>query len=236
MLELVRYAAEGLHEKVLNCMSGLKRGTVLDVPCGQGALSQDLDQMGFRVFPGDLERENILYRNGRGVQVDLNGSLPFKNGTFDHVACVEGIEHLENPHHLIKELSRVLKPGGYLLVTTPNVMTIKSRIRFLLYSYLDFYRYFGSVPSEERHQIGDYDHQHLNPILYGEMKYILEKYGLKIRGLEANRRVKKLKAVYPLVKWLIRNKTKKRYREESIYFSDLLLEGEILIFIAVREV
>ena len=233
--ELIRYSAEGLHDQVLDCMKELRRGALLDVPSGQGALSKDLEHLGFKTVLGDIEEENIFYRNGRVVHLDLNFSLPFKDETFDYVACVEGIEHIENPHHLIKEFSRLLKRGGYLIITTPNVMTIKSRMRLLFYSYLDFFRYFGPVPPDEKHRIEEYDHQHLNPIYYGEMKFILEKYGFTIKGLQTNRRVKKWKTIFPLMKWLIIYKTKKKYQKDPQYTSDLLLEGEILIFVAKRE-
>ena len=236
MDELIRYAAEGLHEKVAECMGRLERGLVLDVPSGQGALSRDLEEVGFCMFLGDIERNNILYRNGRCVQFDLNNRVPFKDGIFDFVLCVEGIEHIENPHHLIREFSRLVKEGGHLIVTTPNVMTIKSRMRFLFYSYLDFFRYFGPVAKEEKHQMEDYDHQHLHPVLYGEMKYVLEKYGFEIEYVETNKHVKKWKLIHPWMKRLIRGKTKKKYQREPFYTSDLLLEGEILIFVARREV
>ncbi len=232
MNDFIRYAAEGLHEKVADCMENLARGSVLDVPSGQGALSKDLEKKGFRTFLGDIERTNILYRNGRSVQIDLNGSLPFKRRAFDIVLCVEGIEHIENPHHLIREFSRLLKAGGHLVVTTPNVMTIKSRMRFLFYSYLDFFRYYGPLGEEERHRTREYDHQHINPLFYGEMKYILEKYGFAIERLETNRLVKKGKLLHALLKRLVKEKTKKKYRGEPFYVSDLLLEGEVLIFVA----
>jgi 2-polyprenyl-3-methyl-5-hydroxy-6-metoxy-1,4-benzoquinol methylase len=234
MEELIRYAAEGVHEKVLEYMEGLHRGTVLDIPSGQGALSKGLEQMGFYAVLGDIARDNMLYRHGRCVQLDLHDPLPFRNKTFHYVTCIEGIEHIENPHHLIREFSRIIKKDGFLVITTPNIMTIKSRLRFLFYSYLDFFRYFGPVPTHERHQINEYDHQHLNPVLLGELKFILEKYGFKIDWLETNRKVRRWKVIFPLLKWYIKRKTKKKYQGDPLYISDIILEGEILIFGARR--
>ncbi len=231
MVNFRRYAAEGIHDKVLAYLVGFQRGFVLDVPSGQGILSKELEELGYKVFPGDIEIENIYYKKGRSVQLDLNTPLPFKEGTFDYVVCVEGIEHIENPHGLIREFARLIKKNGYLIVTTPNVMTIKSRLRFLFYSYLDFFKYFGPLPFEEKHRIKDYEHQHINPLFYGEMKFILEKYGFQIDRIETNRKVKKWKTVYPFLKWVIRNQTKKKFKRDSFFISDNLLEGEILIFI-----
>jgi SAM-dependent methyltransferase len=54
-------------------------------------------------------------------QVDINGPLPFAEGTFDSVLCTDVIAHIKRPWELFKELSRVLKPGGRMLVTTPFI-------------------------------------------------------------------------------------------------------------------
>jgi SAM-dependent methyltransferase len=232
---LIRHTPEGLHEKVVECIERFKGGIVLDAPSGQGALSKDLEKLGFKVFSGDIERKNIFYKNGRCIQLDLNVSLPFKEGTFDYAFCVEGIEHIENPHVLIKEFARVVKRGGYLIVSTPNVMTIKSRLRFLFYSYLDYFRYFGPPPLEEKHKIKEYEHQHLNPVFYGEMKFILEKYGFKIEKVETNRMVRKWNIIFPLIKWFIKYKTRKKFPGDPLFVSDVILEGEDLIVIAKHE-
>ena len=235
MEDLVRYSAIKVHDKVLDCMKVLERGAVLDAPSGQGALSKDLEKLGFEVFPGDIERKNIQYRNGRCIQLDLNKPLPLKDGTFDYVTCVAGIEHLENPHHLIKEFSRLIKRKGSLVITTPNVMAIKSRLKFLFYSYFDFFEYFGPLPPEVKHKLKDFDFQHINPISYAEMKFILEKYGFKIDRIESNRMVRKWKMIHPFLKWHIKYKTRKKSQEDPLLISDTILEGEHLIVVAKRE-
>jgi 2-polyprenyl-3-methyl-5-hydroxy-6-metoxy-1,4-benzoquinol methylase len=239
MEDLLRYSAINVHRKVLDCMKVLKRGAVLDVPSGQGALSKDLEKLGFEVFPGDIERKNIQYRNGRCIQLDLNKLLPFKDGSFDYITCVAGIEHLENPHHLIRELSRLIKKEGYLVITTPNVMAIKSRLKFLLYGYFDFFEYFGPPPPEEKQKLKDlglldFLPQHINPILYPEMKFILEKNGFRIDRIEANRMVKKWKNIYPFVRWLIKRKTRE-FQKDPFFISRTILDGEYLVWVTKKE-
>lgn len=232
MKSLKRYTAKGVHEKVIECMKGFGRGTILDAPSGQGALSKDLDALGFKLFLGDIRRENILYRNGRCIQFDLNKFFPFKDGAFDYVICVEGIEHIENPHHLINVFARLVRQDGYLVITTPNVMTIKSRLKFLFYSYLDFFKDFDPLPLGEKNKMeADYQ-QHINPIFYAEMKFILEKYGFKICRIETNKMTKKWRMIYPFIRWLVRNKTKKTFPMDPFFVSDTILEGQILIFVA----
>ncbi|MEZ4465492.1 MAG: class I SAM-dependent methyltransferase [bacterium] len=56
----------------------------------------------------------------RGQVVDANAPLPFKTGSFDLVWCSEVIEHLADPAFSLKELVRVTRPGGELILTTPN--------------------------------------------------------------------------------------------------------------------
>lgn len=229
-----RYASDGIHEKVMEIMERLPKGLVLDIPAGQGALSSDLEKSGNCVVPGDLEAVNILYRNRRAAQLDLNQFLPFREGAFDHVVCIEGIEHIENPHQLARECARVLKKVGYLVISTPNVMTIKSRLRFLFYHYLDFFKYFGPIPAGAKHRIEENDQFHINPVFYGEMKYLPEKAGFTIVAVETNRKVRRGGFLYSLIKWFVKKKTGKRFAFDPLYLSDTLLEGEDLIFVARR--
>ena len=232
MAELKSYALSGTRELILSYMEKNPGGIVLDIPSGQGAFSKDLEKIGFTVFLGDLEANNILYQNRRAIQIDLNNSLPFKSNSFDYVICIEGVEHIENPHHLVRECSRLLKSNGCLIITTPNVMTIKSRLRFFFCSYLDYFRYFGPIKGESRFVLEEYDHQHINPVFYGEMKHILTKYGFSVERIETNKTVKKWKLMHPLLKFIIKYKTKKRFPKDPFYVSDTMLDGEDLIFIA----
>jgi SAM-dependent methyltransferase len=232
--DLKKYSSEGIHEKVLGCLEAFPRGFVLDVPSGQGAISKELEKLGFKVFLGDIARQNILYKNWRCVQIDMEKPFPFKEKTFDYGVCVEGIEHIENPYGLVREFARVIKKGGYLIITTPNVMTIKSRLRFLFYSYLDYFRYIGPIPSEERHRIEEHEHHHLNPLFYPEIKFILQKCGFAIERIETNRMVKRWKLLFPLIKWFTKHKTRKKYPKDPFYISDMILEGEDLIVIAKK--
>lgn len=56
----------------------------------------------------------------RRVQGDLEGGLPFRDGAFDAVACSYVLQHLRDPARAVRELARVLRPGGLLLVAVPS--------------------------------------------------------------------------------------------------------------------
>ncbi len=69
----------------------------------------------------------------KSFKVDLNQEkLPFKDKFFDGAVALEVIEHILNTEHLLSEANRVLKIGGYLIISTPNVAWIGHRIRSLL--------------------------------------------------------------------------------------------------------
>jgi SAM-dependent methyltransferase len=66
--------------------------------------------------------------------VDLNGPLPFSDGTFDTVLLMDVLEHIARPDALIAELARVLRPGGVLLAGTPFLYWLHEQPH-------DYYRY-----------------------------------------------------------------------------------------------
>jgi dolichol-phosphate mannosyltransferase len=93
-------------------------GTVLDAGCGSGRLVQTLP----RCVGLDLSLNKLRFLRDKGAAV-VQGSLfglPFKDGSFDVVVCSEVVEHLPDGDDPFRELARVLKPGGTLIVGTPD--------------------------------------------------------------------------------------------------------------------
>jgi SAM-dependent methyltransferase len=92
--------------------------------------------------------------------VNLNTEkLPYGDAEFDLVTCTEVIEHLEHYRETLQEAYRVLNENGTLVVTTPNILNLKSRIRFLIFG---FYNLFGPLHFRESalHSTGG----HITPI------------------------------------------------------------------------
>jgi 2-polyprenyl-3-methyl-5-hydroxy-6-metoxy-1,4-benzoquinol methylase len=56
------------------------------------------------------------------ARVDMTLDFPFDDQSFDAVICTEGIEHMLNPDHLLKELLRVCRVGGTVVLSTPNLL------------------------------------------------------------------------------------------------------------------
>src|SRR5205085_8776424 len=64
---------------------------------------------------------------------------PVPGAPFDLIMAVELIEHLENPRHLLRECLGILRPGGRLIVTTPNINSPVSKAMFLRFGTLAWF-------------------------------------------------------------------------------------------------
>ncbi len=106
---------------------------VLDVGCLGGALAQPLCQH-CRVVGIDLLPDALAAACERGllaVAADASEPLPFADASFDLVHAGEIVEHVFDPLGLFRELVRVLRPGGLLVGTVPNVVGLGERVRVL---------------------------------------------------------------------------------------------------------
>lgn len=99
-------------------------GVLLDVGCGTGGLlAAVVDGVG-KKFGLELEARAAAraaeHSNGVAVANLDDHGLPFLAASFDVVTCLDVIEHVFDPRYLLEELRRVLRPGGALLLSTPN--------------------------------------------------------------------------------------------------------------------
>lgn len=100
-------------------------GRLLDVGCGRGAVASLLSERFDEVHGVDADEEALATAAERGVGVaraDLDREpLPFADGYFDAVVSLDVIEHVLDPATFVRELARVLRPGGKVYLATPNV-------------------------------------------------------------------------------------------------------------------
>ena len=110
----------------------ISRGArVLDAPCGDGALTLALRDAGYDAWGTDVVPAARERLGEKFLAADLGAGIPCADGSMDVVLSVEGIEHLENPYAFLRDIHRVLRPGGLLVLTTPNIVSLRSRMRFL---------------------------------------------------------------------------------------------------------
>lgn len=106
---------------------------VLDLGCRDGALTRAYAE-GNDVVGVDADRDALAAASELGIETrwaDLDEPLPFDEASFDVVVAGELLEHLRNPHALVTDVRRVLRPGGTFVASVPNAYRLKNRLRFL---------------------------------------------------------------------------------------------------------
>ena len=123
---------------------------ILDYGSHTGVLGILLKDMGFNVKCCDLQEVIEKYRNNYTFNdieykyLPESSKLPYGDNSFDLVIFTEILEHLYiSPIDVLENIKGIVKPGGYLLVTTPNVMNLENKVKFLfnINIYQDIYRY-----------------------------------------------------------------------------------------------
>jgi len=111
---------------------------LLDIGCWDGRLLERIRAAGLyeEFFGIDIVADgvNLAREKGFDVQVvDLNlGLLPFPDNYFDTVTILAVLEHVFDPYSIVREIRRVLRPSGTLIIDVPNVAAVTNRARILL--------------------------------------------------------------------------------------------------------
>jgi SAM-dependent methyltransferase len=142
----------------------------LDVGAGRGELISMMEKtFGVQAQACDYHIDRFPHKNIPIEQVNLNvDGLPYEDNSFDLVTCSEVLEHVENYRQTTRDIWRVLKPGGVAIFTTPNVLNMNSRIRYLVSG---FYNLFGPLPirNDKLYSTGG----HITPIPYFYLSHAL---------------------------------------------------------------
>ena len=171
MLETTTIA--GLHDYVVEEV--LRRFAspgqmAIDLGAGSGALAVRLRALGWNTRAADIN-ERGYKADVPFAKVDLNDrgfAAQLGEGTFSLVSAVEVIEHVESPISFLRNVGRLLKPGGVAVITTPNVDNAPARMKFLL---------TGKVRTMDEHS----EPTHISPIFWDLfVRQYLPRAGLKL--------------------------------------------------------
>jgi len=147
-----------------------KDGAVLDVGCGTGAWLERLFGHGYHNLYGiDVELSQVGTTNAQFFQANLEvDDIHLDGRKFQLITAIEVIEHIENTGRLFGLVESHLEDDGLFLLTTPNVHSLHSRLRFLLRGELQFFD-------------GKADETHITPIVLTGLERMLARHGLRIR-------------------------------------------------------
>jgi 2-polyprenyl-3-methyl-5-hydroxy-6-metoxy-1,4-benzoquinol methylase len=127
-------SSDPIYQMVAKSIAQLNSGGVLvDVGCGSGRLWSFVGDRVDRYLGVDVIRYDGLPEAIEFIPFDLDsGKVSLADGSADLVCAVEIIEHLENPRAFVRELVRLVKPGGFVIVTTPNQLSLLSKLTLIL--------------------------------------------------------------------------------------------------------
>jgi 2-polyprenyl-3-methyl-5-hydroxy-6-metoxy-1,4-benzoquinol methylase len=167
------YARAGRYPFLAAFIGDLRPRRLLDVGCGSGYLARlvtertaGVEVHGVDVSAAALERAR---RHLAAVwKVDLDRDpIPVENGAYDTVVCVEVLEHLYDPTHVLSEIRRALAPGGQAVLTVPNLAFWRFRFDLLR----------GRVPAVAA------DRRHLHQFDAALFERMLREAGFSVRRL-----------------------------------------------------
>ena len=147
---------------------------------------------------------------------DFNNGLNYKDESFDIVVFIEVIEHLEDPFKCIREINRILKKGGILFISTPNILSLTSKMQFL---FRGTYPLFNYLPLSDNELRGC--NQHVNPLSLVYLSFILKRSNFSIKPFTNRHKKGSLFLYYLLYPFLLISKIKinieLKKREKAIY-------------------
>jgi SAM-dependent methyltransferase len=135
-------AAPGVHEHAFELLSKHlpPPAQVMELGAGSGAFASRLVDAGYKVNAVDTVSIDWKLTSVPLAELDLNRPIwDMPKGHYDALVAIEVLEHLENPSSFFRNARDLLKPGGILFFTVPNVLSVESRRKMLIKGELAFF-------------------------------------------------------------------------------------------------
>lgn len=118
---------------------------------------------------------------------DMTRPLPYPDASFDVAITLEGVEHIDTLEAFLKELRRVLRDGGRLFLSTPNILCLRSRLAYLLAGQRTLATFIDEHTAVQARDGDRVYHGHVFLVDYFELRYLLHHAGFRITRLLASR-------------------------------------------------
>jgi SAM-dependent methyltransferase len=231
-----------LHDLIWDLLKDRPRGSLLDIPSGPGYFAKHAAENGFDSVAAEIDESLHVFPEVDYRKVDMSQAFPFDDESFDYIASIEGIEHVENQFLFLRECFRVLKGGCRLLLTTPNTSSLENRFTFFLTG-------IHETPTKPiRDDSPDVFMEHTNLIPFYRLETYLRFAGFKMETLTTYRYRKGSRFIYPFIypfAWLRLHNTLARYFKDKpesdkyreiigMYLSKEVLCGSHIVVVAQK--
>lgn len=155
---------------------------ILDVGAGHGAFTKKLYDEGYQVSACDLFPELFYFNKINCKKADITKSLPYEDNSFDIIIGIEIMEHVFDHEVFFRECYRILKPYGKLIISTPNILSLKSRLRFFFTGF-----FYSFKPLELKNYDGL---QHVASLTVNQYNYLGMQNGFKCSIINIDKKQK----------------------------------------------
>jgi len=196
-LNLIRWP-KNRYEASLKFVDIKKKDKVLDVGFGKGDVLNYISKKTDFSYGIDVSKKNIdiasklLSKKVNLSLQDINNKTNFSNNFFEIILLTDVIEHIIDRYSLMKELKRILKKDGIIVIVTPNIAKIKSRIRLLLGEYP-----YTAESKSDAEDLLIYDGGHIQWFTFKTLTELAKQFNLKIIKSFGYGRFGRLHNIYP---------------------------------------
>ena len=192
------------NDKAFDILTGLinNKCQILDLGAGKGHLARRVSNFLIHksinpkkhLFATDFSRDIFNATEVSFREANFNNKLPFRNASFDIVYSIEVIEHLRSPYDFLLECFRILKPGGKLLISTPNILNLSSRLKFFFTGFHELYHPPSIDPKNAGRLCG-----HIMPLHVAYYDYGIRKAGFHSMDLYTDKVNSRSRIIYYLM-------------------------------------